>query len=116
MDRKKLNKLKGELDALRRGRHKARAFQSLAGQLGRRMNSTRGKHPVWESYEFPDLYPLSIPDHGHGKDISPGVQKTILNCLEEDIIRHEQELDDQEVRAELMEKGSGGHGGENGGN
>lgn len=90
MDRKKLEKLRIELEDLRRGRHKARAFQQLAGALGRK-KVKRGKEPMWESQPFPDLFPLAIPDHG-GADIPIGTQKSILGNLEGDIERWDELL------------------------
>ena len=48
---------------------------------------------MWESDAFPDLFPLAIPDHGGGRDISPGVQRTLLDLMEEDVLRWEQLLD-----------------------
>lgn len=92
MTPRKLDKLKRELAALRQGRHKALEFQSLASRLGRKENTKRGKEPMWESEHFDDLFPLAIPDHGGGRDISPGVQKQLLNLLEEDVLRWEEKL------------------------
>jgi hypothetical protein len=54
---------------------------------------------MWESQEFPDLFPLAIPDHG-GKDISPGTQRTILNLLEDDVLRWEEQLDEEAAARE----------------
>jgi len=104
MNRKKLDKLKRELAGLRQGRHKALAFQRLAGKLGRKENTKRGKEPMWESESFRDLYPLAIPDHG-GKDISPGVQRQLLNLLEEDVLRWEELLEAEEQNEEADESG-----------
>lgn len=92
MDWKRLEKLSAELNSLRRGRHKARAYQQLAAALGRRLVK-RGKEPMWESEVFADLFPLSIPDHG-GADIPIGTQKSILNQLESDISRWHEALED----------------------
>jgi hypothetical protein len=92
MNWKRLNKVKRELAGMRQGRHKALEFQSLARRLGRDENTKRGKEPMWESIPFPDLFPLAIPKHG-GKDISPGVQRQLLNLLEEDVLRWEEKLD-----------------------
>jgi hypothetical protein len=85
MTRRKLDKIKRELAALRYGRHRALAFQRVAKRLGRKRNSKRGSEPMWESDAFPDLFPLAIPDHGGGRDISPGVQRTLLDLMEEDV-------------------------------
>ena len=46
---------------------------------------------MWLSEEFPDLYVLSIPDHG-GKDLSIGTRNSILNQLEDDILAWEEAL------------------------
>jgi hypothetical protein len=102
MDRKKLDKLTRELASLRNGRHKALAFQSLAKKLGRKENSKRGKEPMWESEQFGDLFPLAIPDHG-GRDISPGVQRQLLNLLEEDVLRWEELIEAEEQNEEADE-------------
>ena len=99
MTRRKLDKLKRELAALRNGRHKASDFQSLASKLGRKLNTKRGKEPMWESESFDDLFPLAIPDHG-GRDISPGVQKQLLNLLEEDVLRWEEIIEAEEQNEE----------------
>lgn len=65
---------------------KAAEAQSLAQRLGRKLKKRSSPHPMWESEEFPHLPPLSIPDHGGGRDLSPGVRKGVLDQLEEDII------------------------------
>ncbi|MGX9431413.1 MULTISPECIES: hypothetical protein [Bradyrhizobium] len=61
---------------------------------------------MWESDQFPDLFPLAIPDHG-GKDISPGVQRQLLNLLEEDVLRWEEvlESEEQSEEAEVSDPG-----------
>jgi hypothetical protein len=84
MDRKKLEKLQSELDQMRLRSVKAADLQSLAARLGRDTQK-RGKHPMWVSGEFPDLFPLSIPDHGGGRDTSPKVKKVALENLQLDI-------------------------------
>src|SRR6185437_12054879 len=48
MDRKKLDKLREELDAMRRTQVRASAVESLAAKLGRTL-AKRGKHPIWEN-------------------------------------------------------------------
>jgi len=90
MNRNKLAKLWREHERLRRASDKALAFQRLAEKLGRVMVD-RGKHPMWESAEFPELRALSIPDHG-GRDLTPGVKGDVLNLLEEDLIAWEEKL------------------------
>jgi hypothetical protein len=51
---------------------------------------------MWESEAFPDLYPLAIPDHGGGRDVSPGVQRTLLDLMDEDVLRWEEVLQERE--------------------
>jgi hypothetical protein len=92
MTPKKLDRLKMELEGLRSGSHRALAFQALARKLGRKQNGSRGKEPMWESQPFPDLFPLAIPDHGGGRDVSPGVKRSILNLLEADVARWDEQL------------------------
>lgn len=94
MNRKKLQKIKAELAQRRRSPQKARELQSLAARLGRKVEN-RGKHPMWVSTEFDELYPLSIPDHS-GRDLSPGVRKIILNQLEDDILAWEERLSEED--------------------
>ena len=43
---------------------------------------------MWESQEFLNLPPLSIPDHS-GRDLAPGTKASILDQLEEDILAWE---------------------------
>jgi hypothetical protein len=83
------------MGTVRQGRHKASAFQGLASKLGRKENTKRGREPMWESESFGDLFALAIPNHG-GKDISPGVQRQLLNLLEGDVLRWEEVLEDEE--------------------
>lgn len=83
MNCKKLDKLKRELLQMRLSPQKAENIASLAKRLGRR-KAKRGKEPVYESIEFNDLFPVSIPHHG-GKDIPIGTRNSILNQLEDDI-------------------------------
>jgi hypothetical protein len=83
MDRKKLEKLQEELDAMRRTQIRASALESLAARLGRALGN-RGKHPMWENLKLAKRPPLSIPDHGQ-RDISPTVRKVCFNVLQGDI-------------------------------
>ena len=98
MTRRKLAKILKDLAALRRGMHKAREFESLAGSLGRKLEN-RGKHPMWVSTVFDELDALSIPRHG-GKDIPPGTKKSILNQLEDDLLAWEERLGKKENGSE----------------
>ena len=90
MNQRKLAKLRRELEALRRGAHKAREFESLARRLGQE-RVKRGKEPMWESKVFDELYVLAIPHHG-GRDLSPGVRHSVLAQLEDDIFAWEERL------------------------
>ena len=94
MTRRKLARLWRDLAALRRGMHKAKKFESLAGRLGRE-HVKRGKHPMWESAVFDELDALSIPRHG-GRDISPYTKSSILNQLEDDLLAWEERLGKKE--------------------
>ena len=85
--------LRRKVESLRHGQIKAKELESLARSLGRKKEN-RGKEPTWESC-FHDLPPLSIPHHG-GKDISRGTKNSILNQLEDDTVRWEQQLDEME--------------------
>lgn len=94
MDRKRLGRIRRTLAALRRGQPKAKEFQSVAGQLGRK-SVKRGKEPMHESDPFPHLRPLSIPNH-KGRDMAKGTRDSILNQLEEDADAWEERIDRQE--------------------
>lgn len=94
MNRRKLNKIKRDLDSLRSTTPKASALKRLASRLGRKLVK-RGKHPMWESEEFDNLFALSIPHHG-SKDVLTGTKHSILNQLEDDIIAWEERLDEEE--------------------
>lgn len=109
MNRRKLDKLKRELEQLRRSPQKAIALQSLAKRLGRK-RVKRGKEPMWESHEFAQLYPLSIPDHG-GRDLATGTKNSILDQLEEDILCWEERIGDDELDHEEREKENDNGGG-----
>jgi hypothetical protein len=87
MDRKKLDKLRGEVARLWNKPQKAKTLESVAKRLGRK-KVKRGKEPVWES----ELgYPLSIPHHS--KDVPKGTTNSILSVFEEDILAWENKLE-----------------------
>jgi hypothetical protein len=90
MNRKKLGKLQDELDQMRASSCRAADVQSLAARLGRNLGN-RGKHPMWVSDEFKELFALSIPDHG-GRDLSRHVKKKILDNLQQDIFAWDAKL------------------------
>jgi len=102
MTRKKLRALGRKLGQLRQSPQKAIAVQTLAQQLGRR-KVKRGKEPTWESDIFPDLRPLSIPDHG-GKNLSIGTKNSILNQLEDDLNYWDELVTRQEEEARTKGK------------
>jgi hypothetical protein len=110
----KLDKIKREIARLRRAPQKAAALESVAKRLGRK-KVKRGKEPVWES-ELEELYPLSIPHHGGGRDLSVGTQRSILDSLEDDVLAWEErfpnedneEYDDEKSEDEDSDESEGG--------
>jgi hypothetical protein len=112
MTRRKLDKLKREWAELRRSPQKAIALQRLAGRLGRKPVK-RGKEPMWESDEFRELPPLSIPDHG-GRDLAIGTKNSILIQLEDDILAWEERLGEEDDEADDAADEEEGDGGSNG--
>jgi hypothetical protein len=98
MNRRKLDKLRRELAALRRSPQRAAALERLARKLGRRLVK-RGKEPMWESVEFDHLFALAIPHHG-GRDLAPKTQQSILDNLENDLFAWEERLGDDEEAGE----------------
>ena len=96
MDRRKLEKLRDELEAMRRSSIRAADVESLASKLGRRKVSKKGKEPRWDQIELTGLYPLTIPHHG-GKDFRPGTKKSLLDQLEGDIEAWEAYLSESEA-------------------
>ena len=98
MNAKQLDRIKREVAEARRAPRNATALERLAGRLGRRLVK-RGKHPMWESEMFNDLFALSIPHHG-GKDLPTGTKNRILDQLGDDILAWEETLprgeDDEE--------------------
>lgn len=91
MNRRKLNKIKQEVDGFRaRGGIKSSELESLARRLGRD-RSIRGKEPTWVNKQFPYLRPLSIPHHG-SRDLNKYTAGGILDQLEEDIEQWEEVL------------------------
>jgi hypothetical protein len=101
MTRNKFKKLRLKLAQMRHSPQKADALQKFAGQLGRRLAS-RGKEPTWVSDRFPQLRPLSIPDHGN-RDVAPGTKNSILNQLEDDLNSWDEQLTKQEEEAETKD-------------
>lgn len=94
MTEEKLRKIHRDLNALRRKAVTHREVASLAAKLGRKRlkgGMARGKEPTFVSKEFPQARPISIPDHSN-RNLSPTVQKNVLNDLEEDVFRFQEKL------------------------
>jgi hypothetical protein len=108
MTRRKLERLQREHSALRRSPQRARALISLAQRLGR-VRVNRGSEPTWESGEFDSLYPISIPMHG-GRDLAPRTQKSILDALEDDLLKWEERVErlEEEEKARRQSNGAKG--------
>ena len=63
-------------------------LESIAGKVGRKLDP-RGKEPTWVNENFTELRPISIPHHSH---LVNATKDSILDDLEMDIERWEQEL------------------------
>jgi hypothetical protein len=84
MEVRKLSRLKGRLDDLRRkGGIKSSEVEALAKALGRVREKKRGKEPTWVNRDIPELRPLSIPHHS--TDLNKYTAGSILDQLEGDI-------------------------------
>lgn len=97
MDRRRLRKIKEELDAISRspfGR-KSRDLERIAKALGReRFN--RGSEPNYVRTEEPRFtYPLSIPHHS--SDLKVGTTKSIVRSLYDDVATWEQWLEENQA-------------------
>jgi hypothetical protein len=92
MDAGKLEKIRREINAARRKAVTARDLLRIASALGRSEFTGRGKEPTFVSKPFPLARPISIPKHGN-KNLKPGTKKNILNDLENDWLRHKEQLD-----------------------
>jgi hypothetical protein len=97
MDRRKLDRLRAELEGMRGVPQKPGDVANLAERLGRRRED-RGKEPTWVS-DF-DIPNLSIPMHSG--DLKKGTQKSILIQLEDDLIAWEERLAYDERFAEQL--------------
>jgi hypothetical protein len=94
MTDEKLRKIQRELATLRRKAVTHRDVVSVATKLGRKRlkgAAVRGKEPTFVSTVFSQARPISIPDHGNS-NLSPTVQKNVINDLEEDVWRFQEEL------------------------
>jgi predicted RNA binding protein YcfA (HicA-like mRNA interferase family) len=83
MDRKTLEKLRGELEAMKGVPQRGSDVASLAERLGRK-RVKRGKEPTFES-DF-DIPVITIPMHG-SKSLKNGTQRGILIQLEDALHR-----------------------------
>lgn len=84
MDKKKLGKLRQQVQDLRLKRGiRSRELETLASKVGRKRHP-RGKEPTWVM-EDPTLRrpPLSIPNHPG--DLKARTAESILDALEDDI-------------------------------
>jgi hypothetical protein len=107
MDRKKLEKLRTEFEAMKGSPQRGSDVASLAQRLGRK-RVNRGKEPSFES-DF-DIPVLTIPMHG-SRDLKRGTQRNIFMQLEDDFIAWEQYLDNKErLQALAIEKAKRGSG------
>lgn len=91
MNRKKLDQLKARHAHLHRNSAKTGDLVDLATSLGRKAVK-RGKHPMYESEPFPNLFALSIPFHGGAADVAIGTKRSILTQLEDDLSEWEGRL------------------------
>lgn len=94
MNRRRLENLRRKVEACRRSQPKAEELEALAKALGRKM-AKRGKEPTFVSKSFPNLRPLSIPNH-KGRDLATGTKNSILNQLDDDFLAWDERLAEQE--------------------
>lgn len=87
MNRKKIAKLRRELESLRAGKYNLRPTDLVrfARKVGRDPDTSRGKEPTYVSV-LPGTRPLSIPAH---PKINPYTAESILDHLEADLDRWE---------------------------
>lgn len=97
MTKRKLAKLRRELESLRAGRYNLRYCELVrfAETLGRRFDPSRGKEPTYVSTPFPQLRPLSIPGH---RNANPYTAGSILDSLEQDINHWEDFVEAEEAK------------------
>jgi hypothetical protein len=98
MDKKALDRLRAEFEAMRNVPQRGSDVASLAERLGRK-RVNRGKEPTFES-DF-DIPVLTIPMHG-SKNLKKGTQKNIFIQLEDDFIAWELKFDHDERYAEAL--------------
>jgi hypothetical protein len=97
MTRKKLVKLRRELQKLRGAKYSLKTSQltAFAGKIGRKRDSMRGKEPTYVSTAFPELNNLSIPGH---PTINPFTADSIMDVFEADLDRWESWVEQQESK------------------
>jgi hypothetical protein len=98
MDRKALDKLWAEFEAMRDVPQTGGDVANLAERLGRK-RVNRGKEPTFES-EF-DIPVLTIPMHG-SRNLKRRTQKNIFIQLEDDFIEWERKFDHDERYAAAL--------------
>jgi len=98
MTRDQLRKIERDIAAARRRSNTHRDLKAIATKLRRvrlKGAAVRGKEPAFVSTVFPKAHPISIPDHG-SRNLSPWVQRNVLNDLEGDVLRFEEKLRKEE--------------------
>src|ERR1700727_314649 len=97
MSRRKVGRLRRELEALRAGKYSLKTSElvNFAGRVGRTRDLTRGKEPTYKNFRFPSLNPLSIPGH---PTINPFTANSILDVLESDLDRWDDWLEEEEKK------------------
>lgn len=91
MNEKKLAKIKREIDSARQGAAnlKHRDLEKIAKMLGRVRSKDRTSEPTYKSTLLSDANVITIPDHSKG--VNKFTARNILNQLEEDVYRFEEE-------------------------
>lgn len=98
MTKKKLAKLRRELNQLRSAKYniKHSDLTGFARKVGRKPDTSRGKEPQYVSILFPDLRPISIPGHTF---VNPHTANAILDDFERmDLFKLEAWLEQQEEK------------------
>jgi len=95
MNKRKIAKLRRDLEALRARRYnlKHSDLESFATKVWRKRDTTRGKEPQYVSIQFPELHPLSIPGH---KRVNPYTADSVMDTFEADLNKWDSWLDEQE--------------------
>jgi hypothetical protein len=98
MNKRRMAKLRRELQKLRAGRYNLKTSQivAFAGKVGRTRDTTRGKEPTYVSV-LPELRPVSIPGH---PTINPFTAGSILDVLEHDLDKWEELLESRENKSD----------------